>query len=30
MYGIASLAHGEPSIVIEDAETAEIIEMMDK
>lgn len=30
MYGIASLAHGEPSIVIEDAETAEIIEMTDK
>ncbi len=30
IYGIASLGHGEASIVIEDAETAEVIEMTEK
>ncbi len=30
IYGLASLQHGEPSVVTEDAETAEVIEMADK
>lgn len=30
IYGITSLGHGEPSVVIEDAASAEVIEMTDK
>ncbi len=30
IYGLASLQHGEPSVVTEDTDTAEVIEMADK